>query len=219
MSVIFDQLRISDNGQQFYINAHVNMADYFENAYIECITIKTADKISESNPKDYSHDFIYRKDFPANTAKEVNLVLTAGDFDAAWNNYNSSTEQIINPNNPYATESFNGNLSSTLFFVYIKVSDSISPCTPCTLDEPVTVGVTFDTTAFYQRVMGFTRELADTCNIPKGFIDTILNFNAFKAAVETDHYCAAKDFYEQLFESGGSSTGSATIRKGCGCHG
>lgn len=218
MSVIFDQLRISDSGQKFYINAHVNMADYFENAYIQCITIKTSDKISESNPKDYSHDFIYRKDFAANT-KEINLVLNKGDFDAAWINYNPEDEEIIDEDKPYATVSFSGNLSNTLFFVYVKISENISPCTPCTLDELVTVGVTFDNTAFYQRVMGFTRELADTCNIPKGFIDTILNFNAFKAAIETDHYCAAIDFYRQLFESGGSSAGSATIRKGCGCHG
>lgn len=27
--VIFDQLRISDDGKRMYINAHVNKADYF----------------------------------------------------------------------------------------------------------------------------------------------------------------------------------------------
>ena len=29
--ILFDQLRISDDGQRLYINAHVNKADYFKN--------------------------------------------------------------------------------------------------------------------------------------------------------------------------------------------
>ena len=33
--ILFDQLRISDDGKRLYINAHVNKADYFANVYIQ----------------------------------------------------------------------------------------------------------------------------------------------------------------------------------------
>ena len=217
MSVIFDQLRISDDGNKLYINAHVNTADYFDNAYLDCITIKTSDYISETNPKDYSHNYIYRKNFEAGTEKEVNLVLTKADFDAAYSNYNSEEELIINENKPHATISFDGTLSNTLLFVYVKIDENISPCTPCILDEPVTVGVTFNTKLLYQNMMGYTKELANTCEIPKGFTDYILTYNAFKAAVDTGHYGPAIDFWKQLF--GDSSNTTYGTKKGCGCHG
>lgn len=48
--ILFDQLRISDDGKRLYINAHVNKADYFANVYIDSIVIMTADKVSETAP-------------------------------------------------------------------------------------------------------------------------------------------------------------------------
>jgi hypothetical protein len=71
--------------------------------------------------------------------------------------------------------------------------------------------------------MGFTKSLAEDCTIPDDFIDFILNYSAFKSAVETDHFCDAKTFYKQLFDISTSGTyGSTTnniVGRGCGCHG
>ena len=63
MSVLFDQLRISDDGSRFYINLHVNKAEYFDNIYLDSITIFTADKVSETNPDVPTQDYIYNKVF------------------------------------------------------------------------------------------------------------------------------------------------------------
>ena len=52
MSVVFDQLRISDDGKRMYIDVHVNKADYFDNIYLDELTIMTADKVSETNPNE-----------------------------------------------------------------------------------------------------------------------------------------------------------------------
>jgi len=78
-----------------------------------------------------------------------------------------------------------------------------------------TLGVTFDYGNFYNKVMNYTRELADSCNIPVNFINLILNFSAFKAAIESEHYGYAIKFYKQLFDLSDSDT----VTKGCGCHG
>lgn len=194
--ILFDQLRISDDGKRMYISIHVNRASYFDDIYLDEIVITTADKVLETSPTIPSEDYIYKKVFD-NGMKEADIVLLPTDF------------------NEHFTKS---NFSSGLFFVYVKVKGTPDPCTPCRLDEEVTLGVTFDESLLYQQVMQFTKSLAEDCNIPVGFTDFILKWNAFKAAVETEHYIPAINYYQQLFDNtvGISAKGTS---KPCGCHG
>ena len=194
MSVLFDQLRISDDGKRLYINLHVNNADYFQNIYLDSLVITTADKVSETSPHLPSEDYIYKKVFTGNE-KEADLVL-----------------QPVDMNEKFSKSSF----SSDLFFVYIKVKGTPDPCTPCRLDEEITLGVTFDENLLYQKVMQYTKSLADDCAIPVGLIDFILLWNAFKAAVETEHFVPAVKYWKMLFYKNSSSYG---YNKPCGCHG
>lgn len=202
--VIFDQLRISEDGKYFYINAHVNEASYFDNVYIDTITIMTSDKVSETDPGSPTKDYIYKKTMDDYT-KEINLVLTAADFIKVW-------EIDVN-----AMAFKQADMSNTLFFVYIKCKGTPDASTPCTLDKEITLGVTFDESVLYQKVMDYTKSLADSCCVPTGFIDFILLWNAFKAAVNTEHYIAAIKFFNQLF--GVIDKSSIGITKTCGCHG
>lgn len=194
MSVIFDQLRISDDGKRMYINLHINNADYFDNVYLDSLTIMTADKVSETDPYQPTEESIYHKTFDGEQ-KEANLVLTSLDFNERF--LSGST------------------LSKDLFFVYVKIKGTPDECTPCRLDEEVTLGVTFDENMLYQRVMDYTKSLADTCNTPRGFINLILQWNAFKASVETEHYIPAIKFWKLMF----ANPVFNTITKNCGCHG
>ena len=195
MSVIFDQLRISDDGRRMYINLRVNAADYFDNIYLDSLTIMTADKVSETNPHEPTEDYIYKKVFEGNQ-KTADLVFLPQDFNESFNK---------------------SNLSSDLFFVFVKIKGVPDPCTPCRLDEEITLGVTFDENLLYQQVMGFTKQLADDCSVPIGFMDFILLWNAFKASVETEHYIPAIKYYNMLFDEGVVSVSGIT--KNCGCHG
>lgn len=196
MSVIFDQLRISDDGRRMYINVRVNNASYFDDIYLDSLTIVTADKVSETSPTVPSEDYVYQKAFEDGT-KDAGLVLLPTDF-----------------NEHYMKSSFSGDL----FFVYVKIKGTPDPCTPCTLDEEVTLGVTFDEGLLYQKVMQYTKDLADDCQIPVGFTDFILQWNAFKASVETEHYIPAIKYYDMMFNSPDGRQGMS-ITKHCGCNG
>lgn len=191
--LIFDQLRLSDDATKLYINVHVNKADYFKDIYLDNIKIMTADKVSETNPEVPTEDCIFTYTFGDNV-KEAALVLTVNDF--------LTLKQ--------------SDMSRTLFFVYVKCKGTVEACVPCRLDELTTLGVTFDEKLLYQRVMDYTKSLADDCKIPVGFTDFILLWNAFKASIETEHYIPAIKFWNQLFDVG--TTGNITY-KGCGCHG
>lgn len=205
MSVIFDQLRISDDGKRMYINAHVNKADYFNDIYIDSIVIQTADKVSETNPGLPTSDYVYIKKAEEN-AKELNLVLEASDLSRSWES------------DPKAIAFNRGDMSKTLFFVYVKCKGTPGSCTPCRLDEETTLGVVFDENMLHQKVMDYTKELVTDCNVPSAFIDFILLWNAFKASIETEHYIPAIKFFNILFDEVGKSRQSRTI-KTCGCNG
>ena len=202
--VIFDQLRISDNGSRMYIDVHVNAAKPFSNVYLDKIVIMTADKVSETAPevplKDgdgkYT-DYIYYAEFN-DGLKEASLVLTPNDFNIGFTK---------------------ANLSNDLFFVYIKCKRNGVPsdcCIPCRLDEETTLGITFDEKLLHQKVMGYTKDLVQDCSVPHAFIDFILRWNAFKSSVETEHWIQALKFYKLLFDDNG---GSFKGIKRCGCHG
>lgn len=192
--VIFEQLRISDDGKMFFIDVHVNQADYFDNIYLDKIIIATEDQVSEADPLSDYNNYVYSKTIEGNE-KEIHLALTPAEF----NEYFKSSD-----------------FSSNLFFVYVICKGTVGACTPCRLDELTTLGVTFDYGLLYQKIMGYTRELADNCDVPDDFINLILNFNAFKASVETEHYIPAIKFYNML--KGYGDNGSVAT-KGCGCHG
>lgn len=202
--IIFDQLRLSDDGSKMYINAHVNKSACFENMYVDTITIMTSDKVSETTPGLPTSNYIYTKKF-TESDKEVNLVLTATDFTKTWET------------DPRAMVFKYEDMSRTLFFVYVKCKGTPAPNTPCTLDEETTMAVTFDEKMLYQRVMDYTKGLLSDCCIPVGFIDFILLWNAFKASVETEHYIPAIKFFNLLFGEV-DSTGRRIV-KSCGCHG
>lgn len=398
MSVLFDQLRISDDGQLMYIDAHVNKASYFEDKYISKITICTEDQVSETNPLAYGDSFIYQQVYEPNNEpeivpvskkvtewsanvlvgdetyhhaghldgyggvvveytplqdaetnylsiafsgkfstaigenveyapklvaatthfnptgglnssevlftldgtlyedkehvhrvwqfnghgevkqnqivhfylykqtaldtyelvsvmatddteflhfffhpysqipvvnnKELHLRLGVSDFNAAFNNlkYDASGNpekdehgnyEGIEEGKPVATTSFEPcDLSHNMFFVYIECEGSAAECTPCRLDEKTTLGVTFDYGILFNRAMNYTRELADDCNVSSNFIDFILNYEALKLAIETEHYVPAIKYWKWLIGDYGSD-GSATYStvKPCGCHG
>lgn len=203
--ILFDQLRVSDDGQRLYINVHVNKADYFKNRYIDSVVIMTANKVSETVPGTPTSDYVYIKKIEGNV-KELDLVLTPLDLTRSWET------------DPKAIAFNKADMSNTLFFVYIKCKGTPGECVPCRFDEETTLGVVFDENVLYQRVMDYTKELVTDCSIPTEFADFILLWNAFKAAIETEHYIAAIKFYNKLF--GVVKNGcSNIIIKSCGCNG
>lgn len=219
--VIIDQLRISDDGQRMYINAHVNTAEGFEDIYIDGITISTSERILEATDISCTPpvDYIYKKNFdPA--VKEIALVLCANDFIKYWET------------DPHAMNFTKQDMSKTLFFVYIHCDGTVTnPCIPCRLDEQTTIGVTFDQNLLYQRVMDYTKGILDNCEVPQEFTDFILLWNAFKAGIETEHYVPAIKFWNLLFgfpsddvrvDGSHSPFGGASNKstfKSCRCHG
>lgn len=127
-------------------------------------------------------------------AKEIHLILSACDL-----------------NEKYADKDF----SRHMFFVFFATKGTPDPCTPCRLDERVTLAVTFDYGLIYNNAMGYTRELGRRCEVPDNFINFILLLSALKMAIETEHYIPAINYYRLLM----NNPNGMPMATPCGCHG
>ena len=214
--LVFDQLRIDDDGKKMYIDIHVSNATYFNNVLLDSITVLTADQVSETTPDVPTDGYIYKKTYSGGE-REDHLVLDKAILDAAFNNTDSQGEPIHD--GPTAKVSYGGYFSNDLLFVYVKCK-TIEPdsCFCNSENQMTTLGVTFDEALLYQKVMQFTKELADNCTVSKGFIDMILLWYGFKASIETEHYIEAIDFWKKMFFGHHGVEGLSTY-KPCGCHG
>lgn len=202
--VIIDQLRIAEDGKMF-VDAHINTLDYFKDDSIESITIVTSDKVSETSPEVPVEDSIYYEEFPENP-REIHLILDSIDFQKSWEE--EPANQLFHKED----------MSKNLFFVYIKCRGKHTGIDlPCSLDRDITVGVTFDDLFLYNKAMSFTKSIGNTCNIPIGFIDFILLWNAFKVSIYTEHYIQAIQFFNMLF--GNIYSNNKEFVSTCGCRG
>lgn len=348
--IIYDQLRISDNGQTMFIDAHVNKAEYFKDIHIKRITICTEDQVSETNPLAYGSDFIYQEDYTpiseyrpvyektqvlseqqllnkmnsfggvsleytpiSDSSSNALSIILSGKYPVLDSSYSPKLVVATNAFNPLEdnlnndeilftadgtiyedkghtvwqfkgkgnikayekvniylykqssldtfeyvridstsddeflhcyyqvysdvinmtykelhlvldknsfNEKFNRqDLSHNMFFVYIECEGTPDPCTPCRLDEMTTLGVTFDYGVIFNKAMNYTRELANDCTIPHEFIDFILNFDALKLAIETEHYVPAIGFWNNMVGEKGILGTAGSVTKPCGCHG
>ena len=187
--VVIEQLRISPDGQKLFIDAHINKEYYDEDLVLDKISIDTQNTVLQSFDGP-SENPVFTQTTVTNTSrpKEIHLVIDKNLIDA--------------------------NLSKDMLYVYFHVKGTPPPNIPCGLDTPYTLGVTFNEGIIYNRMMGYTKEVANTCEIPMGFINMILQLEAIKAAIETENYVIANKFYNRLINLKSSSTSNIN----CKCH-
>ena len=90
--IIYDQLRISDDGMKLYINAHVNKADVFADTTIEKLYICTGNQVYETLTIDpESNGYIFKKNYA--NVKEINEVISIDNEELIFyfNNFNNKS--------------------------------------------------------------------------------------------------------------------------------
>lgn len=197
--IVFDQVRISDDGKVFYLDAHVKTSASFNDVYITKLAIVRDTEMSETDATEFPvGDYAYFEGWDIDEeVKEIHKVITLNDL------------------NPLLTPTIK-DLSHNLFFVYIECEGTPSFDTPCNSYSNPSIAVTYDTGRIYDIGMGYVRELSADCTIPSGFIDFILNNEALKFSISTGHYIPAKQYFDNIM---GYSKGKRGIVKNCGCHG
>lgn len=187
--VVFNDLRITPDGQNLLIDAMMAPYKYFENMYISSISIDTEDTFSPTGTPSTNAEPVYKNETSDVTVKEVSL--------------NISPETFKLP-------SFNGHI----FYVYVTVAGTPSADTPCTMDTEYTLGVALNWQSIYQQGIDHMRKVVNgCCGMPKDFIDYILRFKVFELALRTAQYQLANDRFKKWFAEDGTK-----FNPPCGCN-
>lgn len=102
--------------------------------------------------------------------------------------------------------------SKSSMFIITPIVDELPTEGPCGSDI-VDKAVIYDKQIILDKGLAFLKELGDTCNIPRGFIDFILRHKAMDMAIETCNYELAIKYWNMFM------TNTGTTITGCGCYG
>ena len=227
--IVINELRITPDGKCLIVDASIENLSYYRDMYISAVHIEVHDNFIETGPSekaikfDASHEIhgsVFKKDHKVVTAIDGCQPIQTEDSNCKCGNIFTSEEygkkhiRLV-----LKSSDFNDNkwsLDNNLFFVYITASGTPSPGTPCGMDESTVMGVVYNLRPWYNYGMGFIRGLADTCDIPAGFIDYILRFKAFQLALKTGHYPVAIKYWKWFIKG---KKPVVKTSKGCGCNG
>lgn len=112
----------------------------------------------------------------------------------------------------YKNEVFIPDVKKELLIITPQVYAALPPDTPCGADIIDTAAI-YDRNVLLDKGLGYLKELGDTCEISRGFVDYILKRYALDMAIATCNYRAAIKYWQML-----TITKGMTL-KGCGCHG
>lgn len=112
----------------------------------------------------------------------------------------------------YTTEIFIPDAKKELLIITPMVYISLPPDTPCGADV-IDMAAIYDRNILIDKGLGYLKELGDTCEISRGFVDFILNRYALDMAIATCNYSTAIKYWKMLTMVKG------TTLKGCGCNG
>lgn len=211
--VILNECRIDTEGKHLVIEATVENLDYYENVYISGVRIDTHKTFKEAGPSD---NVIFCKDFE-NLDDIVSEPNNKGEIEgcACPDKPTVIKRQIKHIKLILNEKDLGVSLTDNIFFVYIIAGGYPDPSCPCTMDNIYTRGIALYWKPLYNLLMGYIKELNSNCIIPKGFIDMILRFKAFKLALKTGHFKIAFDYWDKFFKN----KPNIIAKRNCNCNG
>ena len=112
----------------------------------------------------------------------------------------------------YKTEIFIPDVKKELLIITPQVYVALPPDTPCGADI-INMAAVYDRDVLLDKGLGYLKELGDTCEISRGFVDFILKRHALDMVIATCNYSMAIKYWKMLTMVKG------TTIKGCECDG
>lgn len=112
----------------------------------------------------------------------------------------------------YEAEIFIPDVKKELLIITPQVHIALPPDTPCGADV-IDMAAIYDRNVLLDKGLGYLKELGDTCEISRGFVDFILKRHALDMVIATCNYSMAIKYWKMLTMIKG------TTIKGCGCNG
>ena len=216
----FNELRITPDNENLIIDVSIEDADYYRNVVIDSIVIDTQDTFSVNGPSSNAvYTYIVNKEsanpvysLPDNAGFPQVQDEESGDYIYTIDDYHKKHTRLILKSSDLKVP-----IAGNMFFVYAITSGEPAEDTPCALKQSKIIGTAVNLYPIYKQSIAFTKELGNTCNIPKGFIDYILRIKALDLSIRTGNYPDAILYWNKIFKK--SYYTSVEPDYNCGCYG
>lgn len=175
----FKELYIASDYKSLIIDVGISEFEEYNNIRISEIYIDTKDTLepSVSGP---SNNTVYSKVF-----KDVWDIPEEGIYS---DNNGKSIRLVLSSN------AISAPLKGNIFYVWIVAS-------PVEEGSDMKLGVAIDWKTIYSIGLKYVKDVNCGCTNKAPLIDFVLQYNAFKAAVQTGHYIEANKFFKKFFIS------------------
>lgn len=197
--VVFDELRITEDGQYLIIDARIRKDITTEGCKITSIWVCDSSEYKEGIPSDTNP-----------------IGVKVYDYEDSEDNLPRRVYKKIDPR---YYDNLPSSFKGKLLFVYANVFMPDEIDAPCGCYSNPSVGVTLDMSIIYNQFMKYINDLcsnSDSCssNVSSGLTDFILRYNSFLLAIDSKHYRKGIEFFNKWF-----SSDSKMVTHNCGCHG
>lgn len=199
----FNDIKINTQADTLSIDVEIIPDEAFSKCYLKKIYIDTQDSYLTSGP---SEDVVYTKE------------IDKGDIDY---NIPGSYVEIDDDKKVRKLKidipqiEIKANLASNFFIVYVEADGIISDTNVnfCETDY-MGVGCVFHMRKVYQGFISWIREIANSCEIPKNFIYSYLQYQALLTSVRTGNMMEAIKIYNKYIKNIQGVGGNIN---GCSC--
>lgn len=186
--ITFNELRFSEDGRTIIIDASVSSSTYYENVYIETVSI--------DSHKDY---------------------VPSGPSSNAQGLWGSPNEPAKNVRLEVPLDNIKRRSKEDMFYVYVQTTGTPSPETPCGMDNITTMGILVDWKYLYHKGLKFMKQVIDgCCDIPRDAIDWFLRYKTLEMCLATGNYPKANDIWDRWFSEENSPSQRSIAVSGCG---
>lgn len=199
----FNELRITPNNESLIIDVSIEDADYYQNVVLDSIIIDTQDTYTQYGPSskavfkyvvaEEDYDSIYS--LPDNYSCSPVQEEQSKDYCFTIDDYSKKNVRLI-----LKSEDLGVPIASNIFFVYVIATGEPTADTPYDLRNSKIIGTAINTYPIYKQSMKYTKELGDSCNIPKNFIDYIFRIKALDLAIKTGNYQEVIKYWNKFFK-------------------
>lgn len=199
----FNELRITPNNESLIVDVSIEDAEYFTNVFLDSIIIDTQDTYTAngSSSKAVFTYIVSEKDYdsvyslPENTG--CSSVQETPDMEYCFtiDDYSKKSVRLV-----LSSEDLGVPIAGNIFFVHAIATGEPAVDTPYDLRNSNITGTAINTYPIYKHSMKYTKELGDSCKIPKNFIDYIFKIKALDLAIKTGNYQEVIRYWNKFFK-------------------
>lgn len=206
--VQFIECRIDPERKKLIIEAAVDNLDYFNSITIDSCLIDTEETYVESGPSSQAIP-VYLPEYEKPEEKKCSCGCSDNEPSEVAEGLRHFRVELN------AADLGGENMDDHIFFVYVVCAGEPASTTPCNMTNSTEMAVALNMKPIYNRAMVYVRELADSCERPKNFIDMYLQFQALKLSFKTGHFTEAIKLWEKWFKR---KDNTIQPTSNCGCH-